>query len=277
MSDLNNATIKELVRLGTLTADVRMVGEIPYAVFPADCKVESLERLLYSQYNARPDRTRQTVVVLDGGSFVDYFSLFSDEHSRVFADETLGQVLAVLDYHEAIGTGAARWGDHRLRFDLRKSPEWLTWTAHSGQSRKMVQVEFAEFLEDNSTDVLEPSAATMLEMARTLEAKTDVDYQSSIRLNNGQVQLTYNETVKGTYGSGKVEIPEQFVVAIPVYVGTPRIRLTARLRYRLVGGKLSIWYDLLRADAAEREAFRATLDAIQAGIESRIINGGLAK
>jgi hypothetical protein len=79
--------------------------------------------------------------------------------------------------------------------------------------------------------------------------------------------------VKGTFGSGKIEIPEQFTIAIPVYVGTARVPLTARLRYRINGGKLVIWYDLLRASVIERDVFLAVLGGIQDGLKIGIING----
>jgi uncharacterized protein YfdQ (DUF2303 family) len=156
---------------------------------------------------------------------------------------------------------------------LRHSEEWKTWTGHNGQPRKMTQMEFAEFIEDNTPDIVNPRAADMLEMARTLQAKADVDFSSAIRTNNGQVQLKYTENVKGTYGAGNVEIPEEFTISIPVYVGSPRVTIRARLRYRLNSGKIAIWYDLLRADAVERDAFMATLEEIRTGIGVTVING----
>jgi hypothetical protein len=110
-------------------------------------------------------------------------------------------------------------------------------------------------------------------MARTLQAKTDVDFSSAVRLNNGQVQLKYTEQIKGTYGNGNVDIPEEFTIAIPVYVGTPRVTIRARLRYRLVSGKLSIWYDLLRPSEVERNAFIGVLDTIKDGLKVNVING----
>jgi uncharacterized protein YfdQ (DUF2303 family) len=264
--------MQEAVHLGQLIGEPKDIGGIQFVVVPNDCRIESLEKFQHSDYADRPHRKKGVVTVLDAASFINYYQLFSDEHSRVFADETKSQVLAVLDYH-GIGENAPRWGQHRVRLDLRHSEEWKRWVGRNGQARKMSQMEFAEFVEDNTPDIVEPSAATMLEMARTLQAKTDVDFSSAIRTNNGQVQLKYSETVKGTYGSGQVDIPEEFKISIPVYVGTPRVTIRARLRYRLNAGKLSIWYDLLRPEAIERDAFMGTLEAIKDGIGVSIING----
>lgn len=271
---LNDKTLKEILRLGQTVGDPKAVpGGVPFVVIPSDCKVESLANLVYNDFSDRPHRKKAAVKVLDAASFIEYYTLFSDENSRVFADETTAKVLAVLDYHGA-GDNAPRWGQHRLSLDLRYSEEWSRWTKANGT--KKTQIEFAEFIEDNTPDIQSPPAATMLELAREMAAKTEVDFSSAIRMSNGQVQLKYTEQVKGTYGSGNVEIPEEFVIGIPVFVGTPRVAIRARLRYRLVSGKLTIWYDLLRHDAVQREAFLAVLAGIKDGLTVTIINGSPA-
>lgn len=269
----NREFLREAVRLGQNVGEAKpLVNGIPYAVIPQDSKIESLEKFLHNDYAERPHRKKGTVSVLDAASFIEYYSLFSDEHSRVFADETKSQVLAVLDYH-GIGDNAPRWGQHRVRLDLRHSEEWITWCGSNGQAHKMNQLDFAELIEDNAPDIKEPNAATMLEMARTLQAKTDIDFSSAIRTSNGQVQLKYNEIIKGTYGSGNVEIPEEFVILIPVYVGAPRVSIRGRLRYRLASGKLSIWYDLLRPEEHKRAAFLHTLSQIKDSLKVTVIHG----
>lgn len=268
----SNQLLEKMLKLGQTTGDVKQSGGLPFVVIPQDCKVQSLEGLIYSKFADRPHRVIQSVVVRDVASFVAYYSLFSDPNSRIFADEDSTAVLAVLDYHAA-GEGTPRWGDHRLTLQLEASDEWTEWLARNGQANKMTQADFAEFIEDHTPDIRQPDAATMLEMARTLQAKTDVDYSSAIRLNNGQVQFTYNEQVKGTFGAGKIEIPESFLISIPVFVGSERTSLTARLRYRLVSGRLSIWYDLLRYKDIARDAFRAEAKAISEQLKATIIQG----
>lgn len=269
---LTDKTIKELLHLGQQIGTPQQVGDVQYAIVPNDCQIKSLADMQYSQYRAQPHRKIALVQVLDSTSFVEYYTLFSDVHSRVFADEPNSSVTAYLDYHGA-GENAPRWCQHRLNLKLEHSEEWGAWMGLS--SEKMGQMEFAEFIEDNTPDIIAPRAADMLEMARTLQARSEVDFSSAIRLNNGAVQLTYNEQVKGTYGSGKVEIPEQFTIAIPVYIGTARVSITARLRYRINSGKLAIWYDLLRAEAVRREAFLSVLSDIQSGLTIFIIKGSL--
>jgi len=117
---------------------------------------------------------------------------------------------------------------------------------------------------------------TMLEVARDLSASSDVNFQSGIRLDNGSIQFGYTEEIKGSFGRDKLEVPERFTVSIPVYVGSERVSMVARLRYRIADGKLTFWYDLLRAEAVEREGFLTTHRAIAQTLAITIINGSPA-
>ncbi len=270
---LNEKTIAELVKIGRLSSEVRNIGNTPFVVIPNDCKVTDLSAFVNNNRAEHPIRKHGTVKVLDGESFCEYYRLFSDVNSRVFADETSSKILAVLDYHGA-GDGRPRWGEHRIDFTLRFSEEWKTWTANDG--KKITQMEFAEFIEDNTPDIVTPAAASMLEMARDLRAKTDVDFGSAIRLNNGSVQFKYTEQVKGTYGAGNLDVPEQFTISVPVYIGSQRVNVQARLRYRINSGKLTFWFDLLRADLVERQAFLAELAAVSEALKITVIHGSPA-
>lgn len=272
MADFDAEMFKQLRDIIVATGQQREAGNTPYVVVPQDHKVVGLSDYVHNDRSERPIRKQGIVKVFDTDSFCEYYSLFSDEDSRVFADECASTVLAILDYHEK-GAAGPRWGEHRIHLSLRPSDEWTKWTGKNGVANKMSQMDFAEFIEDNSPDIVQPSGATMLEVARTLSAKTDVDFASAIRMANGSVQLKYNEQVKGTYGNGQVDIPEQFTIAVPVYLGLDRTPITARLRYRIASGKITFWYDLLRPEAVKRDAFLAIRDAIQQRIARTIING----
>jgi len=275
MPELNEKSIQELVKLARNTGSVQIPkdGAWPFVIIPEGSKVEDLTKFIVNSNNERPLRKEGTAKTLDATSFCEYYTLFHDENSRVFSDETTSKILAVLDYHAAL-EGAPRWGKHRIDLTLRHSEEWTTWKAKDGQ--RIPQMEFAEFVEDNGPDIIDPDAATMLEVARDLSAKSDVDFASAIRMNNGSVQFKYSEQTKGTFGNGSVEVPERFVISVPVYIGTDRVSVTARLRYRINAGKLTFWYDLLRADAIERDAFKAVQSSIGEQLGIHIINGSPA-
>lgn len=275
--NLTDKAITELVRLGRVTGDPKLAedGALPYAIIPQDCKVEDLGRLIYNDFSPAPVRVKNLVVVPDAESFKDYWSLFSDANSRAFANEAQNAVNAILDYHGATGVGP-RWGQHKLMLKLETSEEWQTWTANN--NKQMTQEQFAEFLEDNAPDITVPNAATMLEIARTFQCSTDVHFKRGIRLQNGQVQLDYNEVVNGVAGeNGQIQIPERFTVTIPVFVRAEAKPMEARLRYRVPNGKLAIWYSLWRPDEVRREAFRDTIAGLREHCgESALVFGSVS-
>jgi uncharacterized protein YfdQ (DUF2303 family) len=269
---INDKAIAELVSLGKLLGkpfDLQN-GEFPFTILPNGYSIHSLEKFVFNEHNDAPERKNGNVAVLDVASFCEYYTLFSDENSRVFADETQGSFLAILDYHGA-RDGGPRWGKHRMAMSLRASEEWVVWSGKDAE--KFNQMDFAEFIEDNAPDIITPNAATMLEVAKDLRAKTDVDFGSAIRTSNGSVQFKYSEQVKGTYGAGNIDVPEQFTISIPVHIGSERVSLTARLRYRLNAGKLVFWYNLLRASAVQREAFFIAHRTIADMLNITLING----
>jgi uncharacterized protein YfdQ (DUF2303 family) len=278
MADITPEALSQLIELarGNTAPQIAPGANTPFVVIPNTMKVHELAGTIFNEHADRPERIKGTVKVFDSASFCQYYNLFADGNSRVFADEAASRVIAILDYHESPASedNAARWGQHRIDLTLRYSQEWTDWKAQNG--KKVSQMDFAEFLEDHAPDIVSPDAATMLEVARSLSAKTDVDFSSAIRMSNGAIQLKFNEQVKGTYGNGQFEVPETFDIGVPVYVGHDRVRLTARLRYRLNSGKLTFWFDLLRAAVAERDAFLAARSAIAQSLDIAIINGQAA-
>lgn len=276
MADLTAGTIEEIADLTRLTVQAQTLpqeGAIPFVVLPEGVEVHDLRHLIDNDLAPRPRRAKGIVKVFDALSFVRYFADFRDETSRIFADETSGSVTAILDYHQA--SDFPQWCQHRISLVLRHSEEWKAWTAQNG--KQVNQTAFAEFIESNAPDIFNPPAATMLDLARSINATSDIACESAIRTNNGTVQFRYNEVVKGTYGAaGEFSIPEQFTVRIPVYLGSPVVELTARLRYRVASSKITLWYDLLRAGAVERDAFRVVRNSIENDAECPIINGAPA-
>ena len=272
MADLDGKSIDSITKLAREAGTVQTAPNgIPFVIIPAGSQLVSLEKLIYHDHRERPDTKSGTVEVYDAESFCQYWDDFSDENSQVFADEAEHLILAILDYHGRHADGGARWCRHRLKWELEASPEWNTWTGKNGA--KMNQSDFADFIESNTPDIVTPNGATMLEVARDLRAKVDVEFASAQRQSNGAINLHYNEQVKGTFGSGDLAVPEEFAIGIPVFIGGDRVRLVARLRYRLNGGKLIFWFDLLRHEEAERAAFQTVRGQIAEKKGIRILSG----
>lgn len=262
--------IKLAADMGAAQGEQRQAGNVPYVVIPADHKVVFMDDAVFGQYRDFPHRKKAHVVVKDTASFINYWEQFCDE-SLVFADDVTAKIQAIFDYHYSSPERSARWRQHRCTLQMTHSDEWTRWTGSN--AKQMDQATFAEFLEDNAPDVVKPDAAAMMEIARDFRAKNEVTFNRSERLSSGQVRINYQENLSAKMGAGEVDVPESFVIRIPVYLSEDKIDITARLRFRINSGKLSLWYDLLRYKEAQRKAFDAALGAVSEAIGQPILLG----
>ncbi|HEY8985710.1 MAG TPA: DUF2303 family protein [Streptomyces sp.] len=221
------------------------------------------------KYKDNPDRKTGTTVVRDAESFLAYYGKHADESSEVYADAERLTVTAVLD---ADTPDAARWQGHRLSLQLRTTDAWKQWLALDGNL--MNQEQFAEFIEDHLPELLEPAAATMLEIAQSIQGVAKAEFQSGTRLASGERKLAYVETVTAKAGQkGELVIPETFVIGLVPFDGSEGYRLTARLRYRINGGPLQLGYKLERPADVLKTAFGDVVAAIGEGIDVPVLNG----
>jgi uncharacterized protein YfdQ (DUF2303 family) len=207
-----------------------------FTVVPRDYEVKDLETFL-----PRPLRIKQEVVLYDTDSFIAYVKDFMTGATLIFFDVQQETFNAAFDYHEI---EKPSWCAHSAAFKPRRSVEFTTWM--DTNRKQMTQVEFARFLEENLPDVVEPNSAELLQVALTFEAKKSVEFSSGVRLSNGQIEFQYDEIVRGAAQKGKIEVPEKFVLGVPIHVNGPAYRIDVRLRWRLQEGKVAFWYEVIR-------------------------------
>ncbi|SDD43293.1 DUF2303 family protein [Auraticoccus monumenti] len=229
------------------------------------------------QHSERPHRVGpRKVETFDPTAFLDYTGRFLGEESEdveLWANLDQRTITAVLNAAEH--AGKAGWADHRAVLTLRPNKQWTTWLGVSGQL--MTQVKFAEFIEDNQDDFIDPNAATMLDLARTFTAKKSVDFESSENLANGARGLLYRETITSKAGEkGTLEIPSAVTIALRPFQGAEPYRVTARLRYRIEDGNLGIGFKLHRPDTVLEDAFDSVIATVEAGTPSHLhVNHGI--
>jgi uncharacterized protein YfdQ (DUF2303 family) len=100
----------------------------------------------------------------------------------------------------------------------------------------------------------------LLAIALTLQATTAANFESSRRLDNGQVQIAYTETIEARAGIGSIEIPREFAIGCRLFKNGAGYKVKARLKYRLGGGKIKFWYELDRPENAIEDAFVAYVE-----------------
>lgn len=218
-------------------------------------EVLDLERFLPT-----PRRKHGAVTLNDGESFSRYVTKHVEAGAtEMYADVTAQTMVALLNDHAGDGAG---WGDHRATLTLRRTPQWEVWAGHNGTL--LEQLAFAELVEDNLPDIVEPDGATLLELAQSFQAHTKVRFESARHLQGGDRQLVYTEDTTATAGTkGDITIPPTFTLGIAPFEVGEMYRVVARLRYRITDGRLRLGYRLDRPEDVLRSAFRDVVNEVQ--------------
>ena len=240
----------------TAAAPVQIGDAYHHVVVPIGYKLEDISRSI-EKLMPNPHRKGGTVTVKDLDSLLlvcaDQNAADSEraaDFGYIYADPENRKITAVFNDHRL----TPGWRDHRAEFKAEYTPEFQKWI--SQDKKQFGQTEFAEFIEDNMADITEPAAAALLEMATTIQAKTDINFSSAKRLQNGQVQLGYTETIDARAGAnGAMEIPKEFALGLRIFKNGAGYKLKARLKYRLHSGAIKFWYELDRPERSIEDAF----------------------
>lgn len=210
--------------------------------------------------NDVPNGFRGNVSLHESTSLIDYVNSLDKSKARLYADLHGRRIDAVLDDHTEDGPGFRKF---TATCNLSLSSEWREWAGLSGAFQ--TQDEFTEHLDNNRTDILDPTAAELLEIVQTLQVAKDATWKRATRLENGEVRFTYNESVNGAAGrDGELVIPSTFTLSLPVYYGSDPTNIKAFLRYRLRAGDLQVGYKLIDADTIERNEFLSLANNVAA-------------
>lgn len=240
-------------------AEALTVGEV-YAIADDEGGTRVIDTDAWAEHPRYEEAKRS---VTDAESFVKYVNRHALDGTEVYAHINTSKVIAVIDSHEATG-GEPGWQKHRVSLDLEHSKAWLAWAAADG--KLATQEEFADFLDDRYLDVIEPTPAQMIDIARTFQAKTKVAFESGIRETSGEVKLTYQEETTAKAGQkGDIEIPSRIQLALRPYVGGPIYSIWASFRYRLRGGTVSLGFKLERPELILEAAFADIVAEIRDG------------
>lgn len=244
MEDNNILAVIDAARKGVVATKVEVIGKnAVYAVPGKDgvaLQTVSLETGLPS-----PVRKRGITQVFDAASFNAILEANDGEKATIYInrDANTPAIVAILNGN---GHGGPGWGDHRAEILFRFTPQWLKWKSISG--KMLGQLEFAEFIEENLSDIAEPASAAMLEIAQELSVKRSVDFKSAVRLQDGRFQFQNIENVEAAVSSGQIGIPTTITLGLAPVFGLPPFKIEARFRYRIENGKLKMGIILQRME-----------------------------
>ena len=234
-------------------------------------------------YGQVPRHREAKRLVTDAASFVAYVNRHKVAGTEIYAHTNTSSVVAVIDSHWATDgpePALGGWQKHKLSLVLEKSKAWLAWENADG---KLVdQQTFADFLDDRYLDVIDPAPAVLIDIARTFQAKTSVNFESGFREGSGDVTLNYVEDTKAKAGQkGDIEIPSRIQLALRPYVGGPVYSIWANFRYRLNGGNVVLGFRLERPENILEAAFADIVTEIRDGRTDKrdgvetVVHGGV--
>lgn len=249
---------------------------MPYVILRDADGAERIEWL--ENQKAAPSFRKGLVKFGDAPSFINYFNRHKSSASAIYATINPCRFVAVLDEHPDEQAPTPSWRDFRAEFAPTLSTEWETWFGHDGIAHAFKSTEeFAYFIEDNAPDFVKPEAAASMEIAVNFRATEQVSYSKAQRLNDGHVELAYTRLVNGAASgsTGKVVIPEIFELSIPLFAGltSPNYTLEARLRYRITGSGVVLWYDLVRPHKVLEAGFKSLFTEIHDGTTREVFVG----
>lgn len=254
--------IANAINAGFHVAQPREIkGYRPYALVPPGSTAVMLDR---QPELARPEHTVATPHFVDPASFIAYVLRFKEDATVIFADPIGKRVVAVIDYHEPgeqPGTTKARYGHHVATFAPVDSEEWETWIEKDGE--RMTQGDFGQFIEDNSADIQSPTGSDLAEMAYGLQGTSTGSFKSTIRKQDGSYNITFIED-NAAKSAKDVDVPKEFGILLRPFIGCEAVPMVARFRWRPMAGAIQLFYELLRPEQIQRDAFKGIVDKITA-------------
>jgi len=217
----------------------------------------------------RPRRKTGKRTAHDPESLVRYVQRHGTPDTEVWADKVGRSVVAVLDGH---GADAPGHGDHRITLGVDRSASWNRWKAKDGV--QMEQADFADFIEQAAAEVVEPSAASLLDIAQTITGHRSVAFESATRSDNGDVTVAWKEETTAQAGkSGQMTIPSTLRLLIRPFVGGAAAHVEASLRYRVTKGGVTLGYVLINPDRVEEYTFDLYVQKIAESLAPKDADG----
>lgn len=260
--DTDENLVETAMNAGILIASPQDPETNTYTTLPRGATLVDLERL-----RSTPRRITADVSVVSVESFLQYHGKFRSFATIIMTnaqaalararaqDQQLPDVhfTAHLNYHMA---DKPSWDSHRLTLKLLRTREWSAWTGIN--RRKMNQEQFTTFVRENMPDIVEPDAATLMEILERFEVREEVNFISATDVAGNNVQFMFEKT--SSAAKGGVTMPKAITLAVRVFEGMDAYRVPVDLRWRLHERKLELWIDMVRFHRFERDAV-ATVEA----------------
>lgn len=195
----------------------------------------------------RPKRNTLTISFKDLDSFCNYVRDHATEDSSLYLQPNIKKLeFSALACIDDCKRNLPNWRQEKVTYVPETSLEWVEWTQNN--KKRMGQEDFALFLEEHLCDIVDDAsgkttALTLLTAVTNLYEVRNVTYGSKVSLSNGMASFEFKEQ---NGESGKIQVPTEFVLGIPVFEDGPAYTIRAKLRYRIDRntGSLCLWFEL---------------------------------
>jgi len=166
--------------------------------------------------------------------------------------------------------------DHGVSFKFPLSKDFKYWLSNNAEA--MSTGDFSIFMEERIVEMvvandddkfpiqsLKPKFADpleMLELSRDLQIYSEDSVVSKQKLSSGEHEIKFSTEHKDASGQ-KIQLPDFFVINVPIFEGGDAHRICVRLRYRLNSGTIKWFYDLYRIDNVLNDAFDHACDRVR--------------
>lgn len=246
----------------------------PVLMYPVGMQLASMKKYV-DENRLVPERRNGTARLNRINSLIDHINRFKSEASALFASAAIdansikAHIAAIFDYHpKGDDVTKADNGKHRALYEFPIAKDFAFWMKNN--AKLMGQEEFALFLEERVVEMVSPDdddkaqvsglapkfaePVEILGLSRDLELYSKETVTQAIKLSSGEKSVKF--TTQHVDADGKpIEIPDFFVVCLPLFEGGELHRILVRLRYRKNGERLQWAYDLYRIDRTLEEAF----------------------
>ncbi len=255
--DAEKTELQELNDLFSQAQEVNYIkGGKPLVILKNDQQAKDLEYLL----NA-PTAIRGKYSFTRQSSFIDYVNEHKTAGTRVYVP-SISLFLAVLNH---ASHGDPQWNNHTAELQLKQTPAWLTW---KGENKKnMNQRDFAQFIEDNLAEIVNPVGAALLDLIRTIKMTQSLEIGGEVNERGELSSQMFEIKARNSAGAKMdVELPGSFMLALSPYEDGVPMTIECRLRFKIDPPKMTFFYEIRHIDRIEREA----VDKIAANIKQSV-------
>jgi uncharacterized protein YfdQ (DUF2303 family) len=209
----------------------------PHIAVPENFNVHLAEEVL-----PKPVRDRRRVCLVDVDSFSQYLQIHKTDRAAVhvnavWPNENNTRPLAV-GFCDDGNAQTTSWRDHEVELHPVLSKDFEDWSGIDGQ--EIGQLDLVRFLDRHLFNIFQPedqpnspSAAEVMTFVSNLSDVRKVEFKKSINLDNGRVQITYNE-LDSDGATASIQIPKEFWIRLKPIVGNESSYfIRVALRYRI--------------------------------------------